>query len=237
MICRTLLLLPPRQPISPQPPTAMAQPDNAVRDAVQPLAEDLRKLPGEVARDIGKAEAVIASEVNPPMFVRFEAFMPAADLFFGGVMLLIIVFVHASGVRVVTSGFQHRMEALRVHPSTWKPDLHMIGAVVMLLIVHLIEIFIWAASLVGAGLVESWRKAGYIAANTYTAVGYGSFDVPEGWRMLQPFLALSGLFTIGWSVSVLVEIVRGSQEVKAAAYAERRARAGKAHSPGREPRL
>jgi hypothetical protein len=55
--------------------------------------------------------------------------------------------------------------------------------------------------------------------------------------MLQPFLALSGLFTIGWSVSVLVEIVRGSQEVKAAAFAERRARAAKPRLPGREPRL
>jgi hypothetical protein len=215
----------------------MAQADNAVRDAVQPLAEGLRKLPGELAQDLRNAETVIASEVNSPAFERFEAFMPAADLFFGGAMLLIIVLVHASGVRLVTSRFQHRMEALRAHPSTWKPDLHMLGAVVMLLIVHLIEIYIWAASLVGAGLIDTWRKAGYIAANTYTAVGYGSFDVPEGWRMLQPFLALSGLFTIGWSVSVLVEIVRGSQEVKAAAFAERRARAGKTRSPGREPRL
>lgn len=203
----------------------MAQPDTAVRDAAQPLTESLRKLPGEVARDISKAEAVIASEVDPPMFERFEAFMPAADLFFGGVMLLIIVFVHASGVRIVTGRFQHRMEQLRARPSTWKPDLHMIGAVVMLLCVHLVEIFIWAAALVSFGLVATWGLAGFVAANTYTAVGYGAFLVPESWRMLQPFLALSGLFSIGWSVSVLVEIVRGSQEVKNAALKAKRARA------------
>jgi hypothetical protein len=215
----------------------MAQTENAVREAAQPLADHLRQLPGEVKRDIQDAEAVIVAEVNPPIFERVEAFMPAADLFFGGAMLLIIVFVHASGVRLVASRFQRRMEALRERPSTWKPDLHMIGAVVMLLSVHLIEIFIWAGSLVGAGLIPNWRDAGYIAANTYTAVGYGSFDVPVGWRMLQPFLALSGLFTIGWSVSVLVEIVRGSQEVKAAAIEAKRARARATRSERQAPRL
>ena len=215
----------------------MAQPDTAARDVAQPLAESLRQLQGDVKRDVQKAEAVISAEINPPVFERFEAFMPAADLFFGGAMLMIIVFVHASGVRLVTNRFQHRMEVLRAHPSTWKPDLHMIGAVVMLLIVHLIEIYIWAASLVGFGLIPNWRDAGYIAANTYTAVGYGSFGVPEGWKMLQPFIALSGLFTIGWSVSVLVEIVRGSQQVKAAAIRERFEREQAKKRPAIEPKL
>lgn len=215
----------------------MAQPETAVRDAAQPLAEGLRQLQGDVARDVQKAEAIIGAEVDPPIFERLEAFMPAADLFFGGAMLLIIVFVHASGVRLVTNRFQHRLEVLRAHPSTWRPDLHMIGAVVMLLIVHLLEIYIWAAALVGFGLIPTWRGAGYIAANTYTAVGYGSFDVPEGWKMLQPFIALSGLFTIGWSVSVLVEIVRGSQQVKAAAIRERLEREQARKRPPTEPKL
>ncbi len=215
----------------------MAQPEGTARDAAKSLTEDFRQLPGAVERDVQKAEAVVAAEINPPIFERFEAFMPAADLFFGGAMLLIIVFVHASGVRLVTNRFQHRMDVLREHPSTWKPDLHMIGAVVMLLIVHLFEIYIWAASLVGFGLIANWRHAGYIAANTYTAVGYGTFGVPDGWKMLQPFIALSGLFTIGWSVSVLVEIVRGSQQVKAAAIRARRERAQKKKAPPIEPTL
>jgi hypothetical protein len=202
----------------------MASPESTFREAAQPVDQALRQLPGEIRSDVDKVEAIVAADVQPPLFQRMEQFMPAPDLLFGGAMLLIIVFVHASGVRLVTSRFQRRIEALRAHPSTWKPDLHMIGAVVMLLIVHLFEIFIWASSLVGFGLVTDWHVAGYVAANTYTAVGYGAFQVPEGWKMLQPFLALSGLFTIGWSVSVLVEIVRASQEIKAAAIAARQAR-------------
>ena len=43
----------------------MAQPDTAVRDIAQPLAEGLRQLQGDVAREVQEAEAVIAAEVDP----------------------------------------------------------------------------------------------------------------------------------------------------------------------------
>jgi hypothetical protein len=39
--------------------------------------------------------------------------------------------------------------------------------------------------------------------------------------MLAPIIAMSGLFTFGWTGSVLVEIVRRCQQVKTAAYKAR----------------
>lgn len=214
----------------------MAQDDTTHRDNATTLTEGLRQLPGKVDSAVERVESIVAADLQPPIFERLEEFMPAADLFFGGAMLLIIVLVHATGLRLVTSRFERRMALLRVRPSTWRPDLYMLASVVLLLIVHLSEIFIWAAALVGFGLVPNWRVAGFVAANTYTAVGYGSFEVPQSWQMLQPFLALSGLFTIGWSVSVLVEIVRGSHEIKTEAYKAklaqtRRQRAGPQDPP------
>jgi hypothetical protein len=48
-------------------------------------------------------------------------------------------------------------------------------------------------------------------------VGYGNFVLPLGWHMLAPIIAISGLFTFGWTGSVLVEVVRRCQEAKSAA--------------------
>jgi hypothetical protein len=127
------------------------------------------------------------------------------------------------------------MRQLHERPSTWKPDVTMSGAVVLLLILHLLEIYIWAAALVNFDLVKGWRDAGFIAANTYTAVGYGNFDVPPGWHMLAPFVALSGLFSIGWSGSLLVEIVRRCQEIKAVALRERSQRRRRTPAPPPPP--
>ena len=185
--------------------------------AASHLLERLRLAPGELHGALHRAEhlGTEIGELRP--FQQMQAFMPAPDLIFGGVMMLIIVLVHATGLRLVTARFEYRIDKLQQRPSTWRPDVTMSAAVVLLPFVHLLEIFIWAAALVNFGLIDNWRAAGFIAANTYTAVGYGAFALPPGWHMLVPFMALSGLFSIGWSGSVLVEIVRRCQQVKGAA--------------------
>jgi hypothetical protein len=185
------------------------------------LAQAAAGVGADVQRELKTIEGVAAEVGRLKLFEQLDNFMPAPDLFVGGTMMLIIVLVHATGLRLVTARFEYRMRKLHERPSTWQPDVTMSGAVVLLLILHLLEIYIWAAALVNFDLVEGWRDAGFIAANTYTAVGYGDFAVPPGWHMLAPFLALSGLFSIGWSGSLLVEIVRRCQEVKALARRER----------------
>jgi hypothetical protein len=67
---------------------------------------------------------------------------------------------------------------------------------------------------VHGGLVTSWRVAGFFASNTYTTVGYGNIPLAAGWEMVAPIIAISGLFTFGWSGSVLVDIVGRCQRIK-----------------------
>ena len=103
-------------------------------------------------------------------------------------------------------------------PARWA-DALMSGTVLMLLSLHLIEIFLWTAALVYSGLLSDWRTAGFFAGNTYTTVGYGNFLLPLGWKMLAPIIAISGLFTFGWSGSVLVDLVARCRKIKDAAGA------------------
>ena len=70
-----------------------------------------------------------------------------------------------------------------------------------------------------SGLLSDWRTAGFFAGNTYTTVGYGNFLLPLGWKMLAPIIAISGLFTFGWSGSVLVDLVARCRKIKDAAGA------------------
>lgn len=212
----------------------LARPDKLLGGDT-PLLAQAAQVPGEVQRELQKIEGLANEVAQLRVFEQFGNFMPAPDLFVGGAMMLIIVLVHATGLRLVTSRFEYRMRQLHERPSTWKPDVTMSGAVVLLLILHLLEIYIWAAALVNFDLVKGWRDAGFIAANTYTAVGYGNFDVPPGWHMLAPFVALSGLFSIGWSGSLLVEIVRRCQEIKAVALRERSQRRRRTPAPPPPP--
>jgi hypothetical protein len=175
--------------------------------------------PADARDELAKVES-LGNEV--PLIQHMTEVMPVPDFVFGGGMLLLIVLVHAAGMRMLTDRFERRVQSFGIVHSTWRPDLLMGGVVMLMLLLHLAEIWVWAAALVYSGLVANWRAAGFFAANTYTTVGYGNFLLPEGWHMLAPIIAMSGLFTFGWTGSVLVEIVRRCQEIKAAAYKAKR---------------
>ncbi len=174
--------------------------------------------PGALGTTLGKDAAGIASVpadiAQLPFLQHLAEAIPAADVAFGGALLLIIVLIHATGVRAVTDHVARRARAIVQRPRVWRVDVLMAGAVLMLLLLHLTETVVWAAALVYAGLVSSWRAAGFFAGNTYTTVGYGTFVLPPGWEMVAPIIAISGLFTFGWSGSVLVDIVARCQRIK-----------------------
>ena len=58
-----------------------------------------------------------------------------------------------------------------------------------------------------SSVIGNWRVAGFFVANTYTTLGYGNFVLPTERNMLAPIIAMSGLFTFGWTGSVLVGFV------------------------------
>lgn len=188
----------------------------AVADSTHKSAPSI---PGAVESGVAQIEALPGDLAQFPVLQHLSDIIPAADLFFGGALLLVIVIFHATGVRFVTSHVVRRSQLILQRPTAWRADLLMSGTVFMLLGLHLTEIVIWAAALVYSGLVPDWRASGFFAGNTYTTVGYGTFVLPAGWHMLAPIIAISGLFTFGWSGSVLVDLVGRCQKIKDAAAA------------------
>ncbi len=192
------------------------------------LAQATTASPPGILQDIpGGLERGATDLEHLPFFEHLSAFMPAADLFFGGAMMVLVILVHAAGVRAVTRHVVRRCEAITLRPANWRADLLMGGVVFMLIALHVAEMFIWSAALVYSNLVPDWRSAGFFAGNTYTTVGYGNFILPNGWRMLAPIIAMSGLFAFGWSGSVLVDYVRRINAIRDAADAARKSGPGK----------
>ena len=177
----------------------------------------LRQVAATTDGHTAELEAVSRDISQLPLLQQLSEVMPAADLLLGGAMLILIMLVHTAGVRATTNHVANRSSVLMVRPSRWRADLLMSGMVFALLGLHLIEMFAWAAALVYSGLVADWRTAGFFAGNTYTTVGYGNFVLPDGWKMLAPIISISGLFTFGWSGSVLVDLIGRCQKIKDAA--------------------
>ena len=178
--------------------------------APAPAPRELRDLVGAGTREIDQLRGEV---VELPFFQQVSAIMPGPDLAFGGTMLVLIMLVHAAGVRMLTNRVTDRHQRLLERPTAWRADLLMAGGVMFLLGLHVVEIVVWASALVLAGLVADWRVAGLFAGSTYTTIGYDRI-LPFGWGMLAPLIAVSGLFTFGWSGSILVDLVGRCQRIK-----------------------
>ena len=129
--------------------------------------------------------------------------LPAGDFVLGGLMLVVIVLIHGTCMRAITTHVIRRSKRLAQQPSEWSADLLLSGAIALLLSAHLIETGVWTTVLVGTHLVTSWHEAGYFVANTYTTLGYGEVILADPWKMLSPIMAISGLFTFGWTARAL----------------------------------
>jgi hypothetical protein len=185
-----------------------------VSGATQEVSKALNAVPGTLESGANTLAGVPQDIANLPLIAHMEAVMPAADLAFGGAMLVFIVLFHGAGIRLLTGHLVRRSQYILAHPTYWRADLLMGSTVFGLLTLHVLEIFLWSASMVYSGMLSDWRSAGFFAGNTYTTIGYGNFVLPLRWNMMAPIIAISGLFTFGWSASVLVDLVGRCQKIK-----------------------
>lgn len=132
---------------------------------------------------------------------------PVLEVLVGVLILIVIIFVHGMGMRLVNRRFSAAWA--RVTPATphWRTDLLLAIAIGLLAVVHLIETFLWAVPLYLMEIIPGMRDCYYYVLESYTTLGEGNVVLPERWRLIGPIIAMSGLFTFGWTASVLVNIM------------------------------
>jgi len=163
------------------------------------------------------------SSLNPRVVENALAeALPLPDIMFGGALLVTVIMFHAFWIRIITSSFLKRTDALRSRASVWRADLLVAVTVMMLLTLHLGEVVVWSAALVFGDIVEHWSTAAYFVANCYTALGE-PFTLPRAWRLVPPIIAMSGIFTFAWTASVLVNFVSRYNELRESMIGHQRA--------------
>jgi hypothetical protein len=136
-----------------------------------------------------------------------DEIFPTGAVILGGVILLGVVLFHGLVMRWAQAHVARRDAGLRDDPAAWRIDLVMATVVLALLGAALLEVVAWTAALHYARLLPTWTGAAAYAASSFTTLGNARVEPPAGWGMIGPIIAISGLFTFGWSGSVLVDIV------------------------------
>ena len=83
---------------------------------------------------------------------------------------------------------------------------------VWLLMLHLLEVVIWAVFYLLITPVEeigTFEEAVYFSVVTFTTLGYGDITLADHqWRLLSGAEALNGVLLVGWSTALLFAVVQ-----------------------------
>jgi hypothetical protein len=129
------------------------------------------------------------------------------ELALGIAILVVVVFIHGAGIRRISRYFSGRWVHVTTETPHWRVNLLFGSVIAQLVIVHLIEVMVWALPIYWLSLIPQLSAAAFFAAETYTTLGEGAVRLPQSWRQLGPIIAVSGLFTFGWTSSVLVYVM------------------------------
>jgi voltage-gated potassium channel len=87
----------------------------------------------------------------------------------------------------------------------------LIRVVFGLLLLHLLQITVWAGFYQLLGCFPDFTTSFYFSATSYSTVGYGDVVLPVDWRIFGAIEAVTGVLMFGWSTGVLFSIVNHLQ--------------------------
>ena len=112
------------------------------------------------------------------------------------VLMAACVVVHAAGLSVA---LRHWRRQPVVVGRFWPQMRLFTRLAAWIVLLHLIEITVWAAYYVFRGAMPDLQTSLYFSAVTYTTTGYGDLVLPPEWRLVGAVEALTGILMCGWS--------------------------------------
>ena len=117
------------------------------------------------------------------------------------------VAIHGGGTLIMLRIMAERRLTFEKHFGYVRSTLVLAFTVIALLLLHLAEVFVWAAYFVAKGCLPDLMTSIYFSLVTYSTVGYGDVVLHSEWRLLAGVEALTGVLMISWSTALLLGVV------------------------------
>ena len=119
-------------------------------------------------------------------------------------LMAVCVVIHACGVTAA-------MRWVRQHPQQstgfWRWTALFVRLAGFMIVLHLMEIAVWAFFYEWQGAMPDLQSALYFSAVTYTTTGYGDLVLPKAWWLEGGVEALTGILMCGWSTGFFFAVL------------------------------
>jgi Ca2+/Na+ antiporter len=133
-------------------------------------------------------------------------------LFIAWCVMAACVAVHATGL-TATLRWASRSPSMGDN-RFWRSTGLLIRVAGWTILVHLLEIALWAFLYAWGGGLPDLSSSFYFSAVTYTTTGYGDIVLPPEWRLVGAIEALTGILMCGWSAGFFFAVVSRMHEAE-----------------------
>ena len=115
--------------------------------------------------------------------------------------------IHAAVMATVVGTARRALEWERHRPQVRLAAV-MVAAVGVLMLAHLAGVMVWSLAYGILDVSPPGADPRYFAFVNYSTLGYGDVVPVERWRLLGPMAAMNGALLFGWSMAVILEVLR-----------------------------
>jgi hypothetical protein len=126
------------------------------------------------------------------------------NLALGTLLISATVLIHTVGLVLLSRWMGWIVRWLRLHRHEFGKTVAMMTVVLGLFFLHTIEVWLWAATFAGIGVVNGFEDALYFSITTFSTVGYGDIRAAHDWRIFASLEGIDGFILIGWSIAYLI---------------------------------
>jgi hypothetical protein len=126
-------------------------------------------------------------------------------------LMALCVLIHACGVVTALRWWRGPQVP---EQSFWNWTWLFIRIAGWVVLIHLVEIAVWAVLYLSTNAMPDLQSALYFSGVTYTTTGYGDLVLPQDWRLVGGVEALTGILMCGWSTGFFFAIVNRMHEAE-----------------------
>ena len=115
-------------------------------------------------------------------------------------LMALCVVIHATGLAAAFTWMKGK--AVAIQGRFWLATGTLICVVSWTVLMHLLQIAVWAFFYAWKHGMPDLQSAFYFSAVTYTTTGYGDLVLPKAWRLVGGVEALTGILMCGLSTGL-----------------------------------
>ena len=122
-------------------------------------------------------------------------------------IVAVCLLLHVATIVSLADWMLDRREKAKREMGTFGYMLLLLVAFSIIIILHMVEIAIWASFYFVRSLFQDFETAFYFSITSYTTIGFGDVVLPRAWRMLGGIEGVTGVLLCGLSTAFVFAII------------------------------